>query len=467
MFSLAVAADLIRRGEVSSTELVDTCLARAAALDPVYHAHISVLTDEAREAARRADEDVSLGRPLGRLHGVPVTVKDAFLMRGTRTTVGTVGLSNYAPARQEDATCVQRLTAAGAIVVAKANVGSGMSRTNADSARLPTARNPWRPDHTPGGSSSGSAVSLAIGTSYGSVGTDLGGSIRIPAAFTGVVGLKPTYGRISQHGDVFGMATALEHVGPLARTVEDAALMLEVLAGRDPLDPTSLDAPPPAALSAVLHPDFGAVRLGFDVSGGQFGSEPDVGARVEAAVECLAGAGAGISVESVRLPMFDIALWDEITLLNEWEMYDAEGADGDLYRAYIRANLRRKRRKVMDRFSEIQGNIRAAYAELFERVDLLVLPTTPITAKPLGAMTYLWHGCELETPDLHAANTWMFNVTGHPAVSVPCGLSEEGLPVGLQLVGRHLHDDLVLGVAGIYERARGGFPLPETPRVGG
>jgi Asp-tRNA(Asn)/Glu-tRNA(Gln) amidotransferase A subunit family amidase len=280
MFSLAVAADLIRRGEVSSTELVDTCLARAAALDPIYHAHISVLTDEAREAARRADEDVSLGRPLGRLHGVPVTVKDAFLMRGTRTTVGTVGLSNYAPAGQEDATCVQRLTAAGAIVVAKANVGSGMSRTNADSARLPTARNPWRPDHTPGGSSSGSAVSLAIGTSYGSVGTDLGGSIRIPAAFTGVVGLKPTYGRVSQHGDVFGMATALEHVGPLARTVEDAALMLEVLAGRDPLDPTSLEAPPPAALSAVLHPDFGAVRLGFDVSGGQFGSEPDVGARV-------------------------------------------------------------------------------------------------------------------------------------------------------------------------------------------
>jgi Asp-tRNA(Asn)/Glu-tRNA(Gln) amidotransferase A subunit family amidase len=164
--------------------------------------------------------------------------------------------------------------------------------------------------------------------------------------------------------------------------------------------------------------------------------------------------------------MFDIALWDEITLLNEWEMYDAEGADGDLYRAYIRANLRRKRRKVMDRFSEIQGNIRAAYAELFERVDLLALPTTPITAKPLGALTYLWHGRELETADLHAANTWMFNVTGHPAVSVPCGLSDEGLPVGLQLVGRHLHDDLVLGVAGIYERARGGFPLPETLRVG-
>ena len=269
MDSLIQVADRIRRQEMSSAEVVDGCLARIAALDPVYHAHISVLADEARAAARRADEDVRRGRPLGRLHGVPVTLKDTFLMRGTPTTIGTPALRAYSPSDQDDATCIERLRNAGAIVLAKVNVGSGMSRTNAEGARLESARNPWRLDRTPGGSSSGSAVSLAIGTSFASVGTDLGGSIRIPAAFTGVVGLKPTYGRISQYGDVFGMATALEHVGPLTRTVEDAAVMLEVLAGPDPRDPTTVDAPVPMAVAAVTGPAFGTVRLGCARSGGR------------------------------------------------------------------------------------------------------------------------------------------------------------------------------------------------------
>jgi len=460
MHSLTQVVDLIRRGEKSSVEVVDGCLARIAALDPVYHAHVSVLADEARAAARRADEDVRRGRPLGRLHGVPVTLKDAFLMRGTPTTLGTTELRAYAPSDQDDATCVRRLQDAGAIVLAKVNVGSGMSRASADGSRLESARNPWRLDHTPGGSSSGSAVSLAIGTSYGSVGTDLGGSIRIPAAFTGVVGLKPTYGRVSLHGDVFGMAAALEHVGPLTRTVADAALMLEVLSGPDPRDPTALDASAPAAVAAVARAAFGTVRLGHVRNGGPVGAEPDVRASVGAAVDRLAGAGTGIDVEEVTLPAFDETLWDEITLLNEWDVYDAQCAEDRTYLAYVRANLRRKRRKVMDHFGDICERIRAAYAAVFERVDLLALPTAPITAKPLGTWTWPWSGASRETMDLHLANCWMFNVTGHPAVSVPCGLSGEGLPVGLQLVGRHLREDLVLGVAAAYERAVGGFPMP-------
>jgi len=459
MDSLTQVAARIRRQGTSSAEVVDACLARVAALDPVYHAHVSVLADEARAAARRADEDVRRGRPLGRLHGVPVTVKDAFLMRGTPTTVGTIGLREYSPRDRDDATCVQRLREAGAIVLAKVNVGSGMSRTNAEGARLESARNPWRLDHTPGGSSSGSAVSLAIGTSYASVGTDLGGSIRIPAAFSGVVGLKPTYGRVSQYGDVFGLATALEHVGPLTRTVEDAAVMLEVLAGPDPRDPTAIDAPVPAA-AAVAHAAFGTVRLGYVRSGGPLGAEPGVRARVEAAVDRLAAAGAGIEVEDVTLPVFDECLWDEITLMNEWDVYDAECVEDRTYLAYVRASLRRKRRKVMDHLGEICDRMRAAYAEMFERLDLLALPTAPITAKPLGTWRWPWAGATRETMDLHAANCWMFNVTGHPAISVPCGLSDEGLPVGLELVGRHLREDLVLGVAAAYERAVGGFPMP-------
>ena len=463
MDSLIQVADRIRRQEMSSAEVVDGCLARIAALDPVYHAHISVLADEARAAARRADEDVRRGRPLGRLHGVPVTLKDTFLMRGTPTTIGTPALRAYSPSDQDDATCIERLRNAGAIVLAKVNVGSGMSRTNAEGARLESARNPWRLDRTPGGSSSGSAVSLAIGTSFASVGTDLGGSIRIPAAFTGVVGLKPTYGRISQYGDVFGMATALEHVGPLTRTVEDAAVMLEVLAGPDPRDPTTVDAPVPMAVAAVTGPAFGTVRLGCARSGGPVGAEPDVRARVEAAVNRLVNAGFGIEAEEVTLPVFDESLWDEITLLNEWDVYDAQCAEDRAYAAYVRANLRRRRRKIMDRLENICDRMRAAYAAVFEHVDLLALPTAPITAKPLGTWTWPWAGASRETMDLHLANCWMFNVTGHPAISVPCGLSDEELPVGLELVGRHLREDLVLGVAAMYERAVGGFPMPAVP----
>lgn len=460
MYSLIQVADLIRRQETSSEELVDGCLARIAALDPVYHAHISVLAEEARAAARRADEDVRRGRPLGRLHGVPVTLKDTFLMRGTPTTIGTPALRAYSPGDQDDATCVERLRNAGAIILAKVNVGSGMSRANAEGARLESARNPWRLDRTPGGSSSGSAVSLAIGTCFASVGTDLGGSIRIPAAFTGVVGLKPTYGRISQHGDVFGMATALEDVGPLTRTITDAAMMLEVLAGPDPRDPTTVDAPVPMVVAAVTRAAFGPVRLGCVRGGGPVGAEPDVRARVEAAVDRLVNARLGIEVEEVTLPDFDATLWDDITLLNEWEAYDAQCAEGRAYAAYVRETLRRRRRKVMDRLDNVGGRIRAAYAAVFERVDLLALPTAPITAKPLGTWRWPWAGESRETMDLHLANCWMFNVTGHPAISVPCGLSDEGLPIGLQLVGRHLREDLVLGVAGMYERAVGGFPMP-------
>ena len=328
-------------------------------------------------------------------------------MRGTATTIGTPALRGYSPSDQDDATCVERLRNAGAIILAKVNVGSGMSRANADGARLESARNPWRLDRTPGGSSGGSAVSLAIGTCFASVGTDLGGSIRIPAAFTGVVGLKPTYGRISQHGDIFGMATALEHVGPLTRTVTDAAMMLEVLAGPDPRDPTTVDAPVPMAVAAVTRAAFGPVRLGCVRGGGPVGAESDVRVRVEAAVDRLAGAGLGIEVEEVTLPDFDASLWDDITLLNEWDAYDAQCAEDRTYAAYVRANLRRRRRKVMDRLDNVGDRMRAGYAAVFERVDLLALPTVPITAKPLGTWTWPWAGANRETMDLHLANCWM------------------------------------------------------------
>ena len=458
-------AGRIAREEVSAAAVVEECLEQAAALDSPYHAFVSLLGGEARAAARRADDDVRRGRPLGRLHGVPVTVKDAFLMDGTATSVGSVMLRDYRPARDE-AACVQRLRAAGAVIVGKTNVGSGMSRAYWENTRLPPARNPWRLDRTPGGSSSGSAVSLALRMCAGSVGTDLGGSIRIPAAFSGVVGLKPTYGRVSQYGDIFGMGRALEHVGPLAATVRDAALLLEVLAGPDPHDPTSVDTPLPDLMAAVDLGMPSGIRIGWPPRGGPAGAEPDVLARTAEGVGVLAEAGA--VVEEVDLPVCDSGVWDLLAVLDEWEAYDREvsesGADAE-YLAYVRATLARRRAKAQEYLASLTARLRAGYALLFERFDLLALPTAPIVAKPLGMWTMPWNGKARETMDLHLANTWMFNVTGHPAISLPCGLDADGLPVGLELVGRPFQEDTLLAVAAAFERAVDGFPFPPAAVV--
>lgn len=451
-------AALIRNRDVSSVQVTEACLARVEALSSTYRVYVTVLKDQALQAAEQADAEVRRQGNLGPLHGVPMNVKDAFLVRGTATTVGSTLLRGYPPDRNEEATCVQRLRQAGAIILGKVNVGSGMA-ANPDGTRLDPPLNPWRPSCTPGGSSSGSSVAVALGMGYASVGTDLGGSIRIPAAFTGVVGLKPTFGRVSQYGDVFGLCQTLEHVGPLTRTVRDAALMLSILAGHDPRDPTSVDRDVPDFVARLEQGPANGLRIGWASDGGPQGADPEVMARVEAAVRLLAGAG--VSIEEMRLPSFGEEWWYQFTLLDEWDAYDAKSAEPAAYFAFIKARLHGKRRKVLDQLNAQAARVREAYRNLFEQFDLLVLPTAPITAKPFDVRTLPWKGREIETFDLHLMNTWMFNLTGHPAISLPCGFDSNGLPVGLQIVGRHFEEDTLLRVGAAYERAAGGFPMPQ------
>jgi Asp-tRNA(Asn)/Glu-tRNA(Gln) amidotransferase A subunit family amidase len=458
--SAAEVARLIRMREVSAVDVTEACLARIEVFDATYRSYVTILKEQALEEATRADEVARKGKTLGLLHGVPVNVKDAFLMRGTPTTVGSVLLRDYAPEGLQDATCVRRLREAGAIMLGKTNVG-GVSPAHFGNTRFLPPLNPWALDRTPGGSSSGSAVSLALGMAYASVGTDLGGSIRIPSALTGVVGFKPTYGRISRYGDVFGMFRALEHVGPITRTVQDAALMMNVLAGHDPFDPTSTEAKVPDYVASLDTLDDRRLQIAWGHGGGPMGAEAEVLTRAEAGVRLLAEAG--VAVEEVDLPAIREDLWYAITLLDEWEAYDAHMSETRPYLAYVNERLRLSRQRVQAYLSQEIALIRQAYGDLLERYDLVALPTVPITAKPFNVRSIPWGKEERNVVDLHLVNTWMFNVTGHPAISLPCGLTSEGLPVGLELVGRHFMEEALLRTAALFEDAIGGFPRPQLP----
>jgi Asp-tRNA(Asn)/Glu-tRNA(Gln) amidotransferase A subunit family amidase len=458
-------AAAIRSGALTAAQVTRHCLDRVERLDATYKAFVTLRADEALAEAEAADAVVRAGGPLGPLHGVPISVKDTFLVDGTPTTVGSDLLREYAPAGL-NAACVERLRSAGAIILGKVSVGSGMA-PHLDRTRLPAARNPWSPDRTPGGSSSGSAVSVALGMAYGSIGTDMGGSIRNPSAYNGLVGLKPTHGRVSQRGDVYGLLQEFEHVGPIARTVRDAALLLESIAGFDPQDPTSVDRPVPR-YSALLDGSLERLRIGWAAEGGPLGAAPEVLALAEAAVAILAERGA--RVEAIRLPPSAVEFWHLLILVQEWDHYD----DSDLrmrptdpraaaYPIFIESRFKERRRKLLDSLREQLQTLRAGYAALFSMCDVLALPTVPIPPQPFGTRTIRWHDRDRDVFDLQLSNLWMFNATGHPAVSIPAGVTSEGVPAGLQIVGRHFDEETVFRAAAVIEAAVGGFRLPPQP----
>lgn len=461
--SATEVARRIKGREVSSVEVTEACLARIDALNSTYNAYITILREEALQGAADADSKTRSGGALGLLHGVPVSVKDALVMRGTATTLASPLLPGYRPPDDRDATCIERLRQEGAIILGKVNVGSGIAPYFGFTLANPP-KNPWRPSHTPGGSSSGSAVAVALGMGYASIGTDLGGSIRIPAALTGVVGLKPTYGLVSQHGDIFCLSHTLEHVGPLTRTVSDAALVLQAVAGQDPKDPTSIPRVVPDYLRGIGEglPD-GTLRFGLVSQGGPLGAEPEVRDRVEAGARLLEDKGE--IVEEVELPSFSEEFWYLFTLLDEWEQYDARQGENRSYLAYIRTRLTGLRRKTLSHMQTLIEELRRAYRALFERFDVLVLPTTPVWARPFDVRRVYWAGRERETLDVQLCNAWMFNFTGHPAISLPCGFSPDGLPIALQMVGRHLEEDRLFRVAAIFEQRSGGFPMPDVDKL--
>jgi aspartyl-tRNA(Asn)/glutamyl-tRNA(Gln) amidotransferase subunit A len=451
------AAESLRSGQVSSVELTTAAIARIDRLDANLRAFIAVTPEQAMEQAKRADRELASGTDRGPLHGIPIALKDLFATRGVRTTGGSKIYENFIPDR--DCTVVEKLQAAGAVSLGKLNMHELAYGITSANPHFGPVRNPWNQQHSPGGSSGGSGAAVAARMVFMAMGSDTGGSIRIPAAFCGTVGLKPTYGRVSRYG-VLPLSYSLDHVGPLTRSVRDAALTLNAIAGRDPLDPTSSRRP---VVDFVPDDECGirGLRIGFPENFYFDRLDKDVESSVRGAIARAESLGA--VVKPVRLP--DIAslnavarmiLLAEAAAVASPHLHRREwfGADvmtlldqGRLVPAMDYVNAQRLRRAM-----------RREFDRMWSQVDCFVAPATPATAPRIGDTTVRLGGVD---EDVRLAATRLvrgINALGLPALSIPCGLSGAGLPIGMQIVGPAFEEALLLKVGAALEDNGVGIP---------
>ena len=445
--TLTRALELLRRREISPVELTRAHLERIQALDPRLNCFITLAPEAALEAARRAEAALLQGQDLPPLLGAPLALKDLFETCGLRTTAGTTFFDDWAP--EQDAAVVEKLRLAGAVILGKLNMHEiALGVTNVNPHYGP-CRNPWDPERVSGGSSGGSAAALAARLCLGALGTDTGGSIRIPASLCGVVGLKPTYGRVSLRG-VVPLSWNLDHAGPMARSAGDAALLYQVIAGYDPLDPASVERP------VEPVPQAGSLRgLRVALAGGAFFSRAgeEVLEAVGAAARLFEDLGA--RVETVELD----------------EAREAARANGLMTPADAAAFHRRRLEQEPQGFGEdvlrrlqagaafssgeyslarrTQAEFRRRMERFFSEYDLLLTPATPIAAPPIQGPD------AVEQARLLTRFTAPFNLSGLPALSLPCGFTAAGLPLGLQMVAAPWQEARLLAAAQAYEQAAG------------
>ncbi len=440
--TIAEAGRLLRARELTSVELTNACIARADAVEPALNAFITRTPELALAAARAADVELAAGLDRGPLHGIPVAVKDLCATRGVRTTAGSAILADWIP--DHDATVVTKLREAGAVPLGKLNLHEFAYGVTSNNPHYGPVRNPWNTGCHPGGSSGGSGASVAAGECFAAIGTDTGGSIRIPAALCGMVGLMPTYGLVSRAG-VTPLSWSLDHVGPLARTVQDAALFLNQVAGFDPADPGS-----------ATHSGFDAMaELGRDIKGIRVGVsrsqaesvEPAVAAAFETALGLLRHLGA--LVVDVEIPLLDAGLRVNV-LQAEAAAYHARWLRecpekyGDDVRALL---LWGATLTAVDYINDlrVRREFTAQVRRAMETVDVIATPTCPAVACPIDATA--------DGAYRYGALTGPWDHTGQPVISVPCGFGEGGLPIGLSLAGRPFEEALLCRVAHAYEQA--------------
>jgi aspartyl-tRNA(Asn)/glutamyl-tRNA(Gln) amidotransferase subunit A len=422
-----------RPGEPVVT-IVAEALARIAELDPVLNAFITVFEASAMEQAKALDEELRAGRSRGALHGRPISLKDLIDVEGVATSAASRVRARHTA--RKDATIVTRLRDAGAVIIGKTNLHEFALGTTSDESAFGPVRNPRDPSRSPGGSSGGSAAAVAAGMGWASIGTDTGGSIRIPAAACGVVGLKPTFGEIPTVG-VVPLSVSLDHVGPLAKNVGDAWVIYDVLAG------STSPKPSPRSIDSV--------RLGKLVGYFSERLDDDVRARFEEALSRLNDAGASIvDIEAVRLA--DISNTYINIVLPEAFAYHAEALKSvpEEFGPNVRSRLEMGGRISRDDYVQAQAErarMRAAVDRALSHCDTLVLPTLPIPPQKIGATTALVGSVEEPLRPLTLRLTQLFNLTGHPAISLPCGETRAGLPCGFQLVGRRQGTPELLQIA--------------------
>jgi aspartyl-tRNA(Asn)/glutamyl-tRNA(Gln) amidotransferase subunit A len=452
--SLLGAAQRVAAGEVSPVELTAACLEQIAKLDPEVNAFITVTADEAMREARAIELAIARGESRGALAGVPVALKDLFDTAGVRTTAGSKLFNGRIPDR--DAAVVERLRAAGAIVLGKLNMHEwALGVTNVNPHYGP-CHNPHALDRITGGSSGGSAAALAAGMCFGALGSDTGGSIRIPASLCGVVGLKPTYGRVSL-GGVVPLSWSLDHAGPMARHVADVTLMLEIIAGHDPADPGSADVPTDD-FTAGLDDGVEAWRLGVIGDEWLGDIEPDVRAAVRKAIDLLASAGARI--EELAAPdLPDAARLNGLVTTADAATFHRERMESspDDFGQDVLTRLRRGAAYGATDYADArrrQTVLRHTFSSWFTGqggpFDAVLLPTTPCAAPRIEGLD------AVAMAPVLTRLTAPFNFTGLPALSIPCGETSEGLPVGLQVVGAPWSERRVLQVGRAYELAAAG-----------
>lgn len=442
---LAEAADRIAQGRLRSVELTEALLDRIDRLDPKLGAYVTVTGKRALEKAAQADGEMARGLARGPLHGIPVAVKDVIDSSFAPTTVGMPIRAGHVPV--SNGTVIDRLEAAGAVLLGKLTTAEGIFIGQND--RLPLPRNPRDRERWPGASSSGSGVATAAGLCVASIGTDTGGSIRIPSSIHGLTGIKPTWGRVSRAG-VFPLSPTLDHVGPMARNAEDAAIMLAAIAGRDAADPTSLSAVVPD-YRASLRRSLSGVTIGVDENYASNAVDADVAAAFAGALGRLGALGARIVPVAMPSCTEVLAGWalicaPETALAHKGTYPDKASEYGpelknliDLGKATSAIDMARALEDRLD----FCGRMNA----LFEGVDILATPTMPV-AVPLAS-----EFMALLEDDSFALGRYSIppNVTGHPAISLPCGIDRNGHPVGLQLVGRHLAEQGLFDAAHAFQ----------------
>jgi len=463
----------LRSGEVSARELTDRHLSRIEAVDGTVNAYLEVTAERARADADRIDALRAAGEPLPPLAGVPLAIKDNLCTRGVRTTCSSRMLETFVP--PYESTVTDRLWGAGAVLLGKTNLDEFAMGSSTETSYFGPSRNPWNPDKVPGGSSGGSAAAVAAGECVASLGSDTGGSIRQPAAFCGVVGLKPTYGRVSRYGLV-AFASSLDQVGPFTTSVADAAELLQVMAGADPRDSTCLKAPVPDYRAALTQPvaglRVGLVRECFEAEG----LDPQVKASVLAAAAQLEALGCELvdvscprfndgiatyyviapSEASANLARYDGVKYghraaDAASLAEMTSRSRAEGFGDEVQRRILIGTYALSAGYVdayYKKAQQVRTLIRRDFDRAFETVDVLLTPTSPTTAFGFGA-----HSEDPLAMYLADLLTIPANMAGLPAISVPCGFDGAGLPIGVQLITGVLQEERLLQVAHHYEQA--------------
>ncbi len=469
--TLQEASEMLRQREISSRELTEAVFQRIADTDDKIHAYLTLGRDAAMEQAKQADERLRGEKAATPLSGIPIAVKDNFLTRGLRTTCASKILGDFLP--PYDATAVANLRAAGAVIVGKTNLDEFAMGSSAENSAFFLTRNPWNFERIPGGSSGGSAAAVAADQCMAALGTDTGGSIRQPAACCGVVGFKPTYGRVSRYG-VIAFASSMDQVGPLAKNVRDAALLLQAIAGPDPQDATSATRSVPN-YAAALNGDITGLRIGVPKEYFVGSMQPEVDRQVHQAICELANRGAIIQDISLPRTAYAVAVYYIVATAeasSNLARYDGmrfgHRADArDLSETYRTSRdegfgAEVKRRIMLGTYvlsagyydayylkaQRVRRLIKEDFDHAFNQCDVILTPTVPTTAFRIGEK--IQDPLQMYLSDIYTIST---NLAGLPALSLPCGFDDAGMPIGLQIIGSYFDEVTVLRVAHAYEQA--------------